>query len=98
MAERGKARYTYLSSGSNNVVQRTSGTLYGIYGSAGVVRIDDTHALAQGAFNFNASASNTVGYFPANTDLGVGIGLNTGLVVTFTTASNTAGITVLTEP
>ena len=97
MAERGKLRYTYLSSGSNNVVATKASTLYGIYGSAGVVRVDDTHALAQGAFNFNASASNTVGFFTAPVNLAPGIGLNTGMVVTFTTASNTAGVTVVYE-
>ena len=98
MAERGLAKYAYLSSGSNNVVTRTPGTLYGVYtGGTGHVRIDDAHSFPQGALNLNASTSNTIGIFPSGT-LGVGIGFNGGLVVAFASASNANGVTVVYEP
>ena len=94
MAERGKALYAYLSSGSNNVVKRAPGTLYGVYtAGTGLVRFDDTHSFGQGVLNLNSASSNTIGYFPSG-DLGRGIGFNAGLVAAFSTASNTAGVTV----
>ena len=93
MAERGKHKYVYLSSGSNNVAVTGSGSLYGLHGvlaAGGTVRIDDAHSFNQGVLDINATGSNTVGRF----GIGVtnGIGFNTGLVVAFT--SNTAGVTV----
>ncbi len=97
MAERGKARSTFLSSGSNNVVLRAPGTLYGVYfAGTGAVRIDDSHSFAQGALDLNATSSNTLGRF-ANGAIVPGIGFNTGLVAAFATSSNT-GVTVVYEP
>lgn len=100
MAERGKASYAYLSSGSNNVVLRQKGTLYGVYGSlatGGLLRIDDAHSFPQGVLNLNAAGgSNTVLHTDETGNLYPGIGLNAGLVVAFT--SNTTGITVAYEP
>ena len=94
MAERGKALYAYLASGSNNVIKASAGTLYGVYtAGTGLVRFDDTHSFAQGVLNLNSASSNTIGYFPSG-DLSRGIGFNTGLVAAFATASNTAGVTV----
>jgi len=95
MAERGKALYAYLSSGSNNVVARRPVTLYGIDGAitAGAfVRVDDSHSFPQGAFNLNSATSNTVGFFAVGTQFTPGIGLNSGMVVAF--ASNALGVTI----
>jgi hypothetical protein len=57
----------------------------------GVVRIDDAHSFGQGVLDINASTSNTVGRF-VNGSLERGIGLNSGMVVAY--SSNTAGLTV----
>jgi hypothetical protein len=99
MAERGKAKYAYLSSGSNNVVVQAPGTLYGVYGSlaaGGLVRIDDSHSFPQGSLNLNtAGGSNTILHTDETGNLFPGIGFNAGLVVAFT--SNTTGITVAYE-
>ena len=99
MAERGKARYSYLSSGSNNVLKTASGTLYGVYGSlaaGGLLRVDDSHSFPQGVLNLNAAGgSNTILHTDETGNLYPGIGFDTGLVVAFT--SNTTGITVAWE-
>ena len=91
--ERGKHRYAFLSSGSNNVVKRGSGTLYGLHGvlgAGGTIRIHDAHSFGQGVLDLNSSSSNTLGNFGIG--LTDGIGLDTGLVVAYT--SNTSGITI----
>lgn len=98
MAERGKARYAFLASGSNNVVATTPGTLYGIQGAitaGSFVRVDDSHRFPQGVLNLNATSSNTLGQLPVGT-YSPGIAFNTGLVVAF--ASNSGGLTVIYEP
>lgn len=92
MAERGKSSFAYLASGSNNVVSRTPGTLYSISGSGGYVRVHDAHTFAQGVLDMNAASSNTVGVFSVPTTFGRGLGLNTGMVVAF--SSNSLGVTV----
>lgn len=97
MAERGKAKYAFLSSGSNNVVVTTPGTLYGIHGAitaGSFVRVDDAHSFPQGVLNLNASSSNTIGHLAIGS-LYPGIGFNAGLVVAF--ASNSGGLTVVYE-
>lgn len=97
MAERGKTKYAFLSSGSNNVVKRGPGTLYGIHGtiaSGGLVRVDDSHSFAQGVLNLNATSSNTIGAFGTGS-IEPGIAFDTGLVVAF--SSNTTGLTVAYE-
>lgn len=94
MTGRGKARYAYLASGSNNMVKQGAGTLYGLYGvlaAGGSIRVDDSHRFPQGVLNLNATSSNTIGYFGTG-PTAVGLGFDTGLVVAFT--SNTSGITV----
>lgn len=99
MAERGKAKYAYLSSGSNNVVTRSPGTLYGVHGSlgtGGLVRIDDSHSFPQGGLQLNQSGgSNTILHSDETGSFYPGIGFNAGLVVAFT--SNATGITVVYE-
>ena len=98
MSERGKALYSFLSSGSNNVVLTRPGTLYSIHTSGiggGLVRLDDSHRFPQGVLNLHETAtlsSNTVGVFTGTVEFKEGIGLNTGLVVAYT--SNTAGVLV----
>ena len=93
MAERGKARYAFLSAGSNNVIATRPITLYSVHGTGGVVRIDDAHRFPQGVLDLNASSSNTVGHFTPPTVFAEGLGLDTGLVAAFATASN-SGITI----
>ena len=93
MTERGRHKYAFLSSGSNNVVKADVASLYGFHGvlpAGGTIRVDDAHSFNQGVLDINAVGSNTVGRF----GIGItnGIGLNTGLVVAF--SSNTSGITV----
>ena len=93
MAARGVHRYAFLSSGSNNVVKADVATLYGLHGvlaAGGTIRVDDTHSFNQGVLDLNATGSNTIGRFGIG--LIDGIGLNSGLVVAF--SSNTSGITV----
>ena len=93
MAERGKHRYAFLSSGSNNVVKTGAGSLYGLHGvlaAGGTIRVDDAHSFNAGVLDLNATGSNTVGRFGIG--LTDGIGFNTGIVVAF--SSNTAGMTV----
>lgn len=98
MAERGKSKYAYLASGSNNVVKTGPGTLYGIHGvlnSGGQVRIDDSHSFPQGVLNINATSSNTIGLFSTTGSITPGIAFDTGLAVAF--SSNTLGLTIQYE-
>jgi hypothetical protein len=93
MAARGAHSYVFLSSGSNNVVKRAPGSLYGLHGvlaAGGSIRIDDAHSFNQGVLDLNAVGSNTMGRFGIG--LVDGIGFDSGLVVAF--SSNTAGVTV----
>ena len=93
MAERGKARYAFISATSNTVVATKPSTLYSITGTfpaGAAVRVDDSHTFAQGVLDINATSSNTVGRF-VQTTFGRGLGLNTGLVVA---VSSNAAVTV----
>lgn len=94
MAERGKAKYGYLSSGSNNVVKTGTGTVYGFYGvlnTGGTIWAVDAHSFPQGVLDLNSTSSNTIGKFGTG-PLNPGIGFDAGLVVAF--SSNVSGITV----
>lgn len=94
MAERGKAKYKYISVPSNTVVSTAPGTLYSISGTfpaGAIVRVDDSHSFAQGVLDVNAKSSNTVGAFSSATRFGIGIGLDTGLVVS---VSSNAAVTI----
>lgn len=91
--ERGKHLYVAISTPSNQVVLQRPGTLYSVTGTfpaGATVRVDDAHSFNQGVLNINASSSNTVGHF-GGTTTGLGIGLNTGLVVA---VSSNAAVTV----
>ena len=102
--ERGKARYTYISTGSNTTVKSTPGTLYRVVGShaaGGTVLVDDSAGGIGANPNFNSAAptSTLIGSFgtlatATVVDLGPGIGFNTGLTVA---ASSNAHVTVVYE-
>lgn len=90
---RQRHRYAAISATSNTVLLTAPGTLYGIVGTfpaGSVVRVDDSHRFPQGVLDINARSSNTVGHFGSSTT-GLGIGLNTGLVVA---VSSNASVTV----
>lgn len=94
MAERGTARYKYISSTSNTVVRTGPGTLYSISGtfpSGAAVRIDDAHTFGQGVLDINAKSSNSVGLFSASTVFVRGIGIDVGIAVA---VSSNAAVTI----
>lgn len=83
----------YISAPSNTVVKTGYGRLYSITGtfpSGSIVRVDDTHSFGQGVLNINATSSNTIGKFNANTKF-EGLGVNTGIVVA---VSSNADVTI----
>ena len=91
---RGRASYKYISATSNTVVKTGYGTIYSITGNfptGTIVRVDDAHSFNHGVLDLNATSSNTIGRYGSNTTFGVGLGLNTGLVVA---VSSNASITV----
>jgi hypothetical protein len=95
--ERGKARYSHISSGSNSRVKSGAGTLYRIISSnpsGGTIRVDDSLDLGQSP-NLNASGSDTIVNASASVlDFGPGLGINAGIVVA---ASSNAKVTVVYE-
>ena len=97
MSERGKARYKFISAGSNTSVKDGYGTLYRILSSnpsGGTIRVDDAIDLGA-APNLNATGSDTiVNHGAAELDFGPGIGFNTGLTVA---ASSNAKLTIVYE-
>ena len=93
MTERGRSRYAFAAAGSNTVAKRGPGTLYSVSASASgiIVRLDDTHSFAAGAFDINAASSNTISkvFLGSGTaTFARGIGFETGLV--FAAGSNAA--------
>jgi hypothetical protein len=96
MSDGRKFYYTRISATSNTVVQTRMGRLQAVVGTfptGSIVRIDDAHSFNAGVLNINAASSNTIGHFSANvTDLGIGV--NTGLVVS---VSSNAQITIVHE-
>jgi len=103
MSERGKARYTFISAGSNTLVKSGAGTLYRVAvlpANGAVVRIDDSTDLGATP-DLNASGTATIAYSgvfastaPGTIDLGPGIGFNSGLVLA---ATSNAKLTVVWE-
>lgn len=103
MSERGKARYTFVSAGSNTTVKSGSGTLYRVAVSPAngtTVRIDDDLDLGATP-NLNTTGSGTIAYTgvfgstaPGDIDFGPGIGFNTGLTLA---ATSNAKLTVVWE-
>jgi len=93
MTERGKARYTVLSAGSNTTVKSSAGTLYGLNirpANGTIVRAED--AIDLGATpDLNASGAATIEYLgtysssaPDSLSFGPGIGFNSGLTIAAT--------------
>lgn len=95
MSERGKARYTFISAGSNTSVGTGARTLYRIAGSqtGAVVRVEDGDMGQSPNFN-GAGDTDTVyiGTIPA--DFGPGIGFNSQLNVA---ATSNARLTIIWE-
>lgn len=88
--------YAPISATSNTVVVRRPTVLHGVVGTfpaGAVARIDDAHSFAQGVLNVNAVSSNTVGHF-GEAVTGLGIGINSGIVVS---ATSNARVTVVYE-
>lgn len=97
MSERGKARYTFISSGSNTTVQSGAGTLYRVISSnpsGGTVRIDDSVSLGQAPDLNSTGTATIVNVGAASIDFGPGIGFNTGLTLA---ASSNARVTAVWE-
>ena len=95
MAERGKARYTYISAGSNTSVGTGARTLYAVLGSqtGAVVRVEDGD-MGQSP-NFNGTGdTDTVYIGPIPVDFNMGIGLNSQINVS---ATSNARLTVIWE-
>ena len=95
MAERGKARYTYLSAGSNTTVKSSPGTLYRVINSVtgSVTRVEDGD-LGQSP-NFNDTGdTDTIAIASGTLDFGPGIGFNSQLTVAATSNSR---VTVIWE-
>ena len=103
MAERGKARYTHISAGSNTTVGTGARTLYGVHvapQNGTIVRIDDATDLGATP-NLNASGANTIAYVgtfantaPAFIDLSPGVGTNAGITLA---ATSNARLTAVWE-
>ena len=97
MSERGKARYTYISVGSNSTVKSGSGTLYRVLSSnpsGSTVRVEDATDLGA-APDLNIGSANTVANWGgALLDFGPGTGFNTGLTLA---ATSNAKLTVVWE-
>jgi hypothetical protein len=100
MAERGKAKYAYISAGSNTAVKSSPGTLYSITVSAGngaTVVVDDSAGGIGTTPNYNTDPTSTLigrfGLFAATptTLMFDGIGFNTALHVA---ATSNARLTV----
>lgn len=103
MSERGKARYTFISAGSNTTVKTGSGTLYRVTiapANGTVVRVDDATDLGA-APNLNAGGAATIAYtgtfgstVPGVLDFGPGVGFNDGLTLA---ATSNAKLSVVYE-
>jgi hypothetical protein len=94
---RGKAKYTYISAGSNTTVKSGPGSLYKILSSnptGSTIVLDDSVSLGQ-APNFNSATAGTIGNIGgALLDFEPGLGFNTGLTVA---ASSNARLLVVYE-
>jgi len=97
MSERGKAKYAYISAGSNTTVKSGYGTLYRVLSNnptGSTIVLDDSVSLGQTP-NFNSATAGTIGNLGgALLDYGPGVGFNTGLTVA---ASSNARLTVVYE-
>lgn len=105
MSDRGKARHYTSSVGSNYLVKRGSGSVYGVHGfipQGGSVRLDDTTSLSAGVVDFYSVTSNaTMAFYGPVTAAGTfsaeftpGVGFDDGLVVA---ATSNARVTIVYE-
>jgi hypothetical protein len=96
MAERGKARYTFISTGSNTTVGTGARTLYRVLSSnptGSIVRVEDGDLGTTP--NFNTFDTDTIHLGGgALLDFGPGIGVNTSITVA---ATSNARLTVVWE-
>lgn len=93
--ERGKAKYAFISAGSNTTVKSTAGTLYRVINATtgSVTRVEDGD-IGQNP-NFNATGdTDTIALTGGTLDFGPGIGFNTQLTVA---ATSNARVTVVYE-
>ena len=92
---RDKARYTYISAGSNTSIATGARTLYGVFGTqaGSIVRIEDGD-IGQNP-NFNGSGdTDTVYMGPIPGDFGMGIGFNSQINIA---ATSNAKLTIIWE-
>ena len=94
MAERGKARYAYISVGSNTTVKSGAGTIYTVATSnpsGSVVRVEDNTDLGA-APDLNNGGTSTIGIFNGGNffNLGPGVGFNAGLTIAATSNARVA--------
>ena len=95
MAERGKARYTHISAGSNTTVGTGARTLYRVINATtgSITRVEDGD-LGQSP-DFNAAGdTDTIAIGSGTLDFGPGIGVNTKITVA---ATSNARLTVVWE-
>lgn len=92
---RGRARYTYISAGSNTTVKTGYATLYRVLnGTTGsVTRVEDGNIGQSPDFNA-AGDTDTIAIGSGTLDFGPGVGINTQLTVA---ATSNARVTVVWE-
>lgn len=95
MSERGKAKYAYISAGSNTTVKDGPGTLYRVLNSiAGSINLVEDGDLGT-TLNMNAlGGSDTIARAYGNLDFGPGVGFNNQLTIA---AGSNAKVTVVYE-
>lgn len=95
--ERGKAKYSYISAGSNTTVKSSPGTLYRVLSSnpsGSVIRVEDGDIGTTPNFNAAGDTDTIALQGGATLDFGPGIGFNTQLTIA---ATSNARLTVVYE-
>lgn len=90
MSERGKAKYAYISAGSNTAVKTSPGTLYRILSnnpSGSIIRVEDGDMGTTPNFNDTGDTDTITLAGGALLDYGPGIGFNSKLTVAATSNS-----------
>ena len=95
MGERGKARYTFISAGSNTTVGTGARTLYRVINNTtgSLTRVEDGDIGQSPDFN-GTGDTDTIAMAGGNLDFGPGIGVNTSITVA---ATSNARLTVVWE-
>ena len=97
MSERGKAKYKFISAGSNTTVKTGAGSLYRILSNnptGSTIRVEDGDIGQSPDFNSTGDTDTITHAGGALLDYGPGIGFNTQLTVA---ASSNAKLTVVFE-